>query len=630
MQEQKQLNRRALLFLLFLSIVPALTFWPGTNGTFLVDDFDNLRPISDHGGITSVENFKKFVLTGVSGPTGRPVSLASFVIDAQEWPADPHSFKRTNILIHSLNGIILFAVILKLFQLYGKRDSTALNIAFLGAALWMLHPLNTSTVLYVIQRMTELSALFSLIGIWCYLHGRQMLNSNPGTGYLWMTGGVVACGALATLSKETGVLLPFYIAAIEFTVLRSVNRPKYFFYWFIPMVAFPIAMLLGYLGTRAMGEGGYSVRSFTLYERLLTQPRILFHYIGSIFFPNSLPTLAADDIPISRGLLEPITTIPAIIAINAILIVGFASVKRFPVLALGILWFMAGHLLESTVLSLEMYFEHRNYMPMIGLIIAAVYYLHEALSTDRKKVIAVSTIVLSALTVTTWSYSTTWGDHSRLVDEWAHSQPHSARAQILLVLKTIHESGYPEALEVFNKARPNLPNTLGLDFLYTDLICVNNKLDQEWFNTLLHRAAYTNIDQYVQQSLNQLMGSIFRKNCKQIPIKGLEALVDNLLANSVTPPLEKRDAALQMVKAEIYLTNNQPIEALKAIDESFRIMPSINLALKQAHILIQGKQYDAALIQLNKAEALDRLRPKHMPSHIARINQLRKMLTNPS
>lgn len=629
MQLQQQLNLKALLFLLILVTAPIVSFWPGTTGDFLVDDYANLSPIQSYGGIRNLETFQAYVFSGVSGPTGRPLSLASFLIDAQSWPAHPYFFKRTNILIHALNGILLFAVILKLFQVMGRRDSSALNIAFIAAAIWTIHPFNTSTVLYIIQRMTELATLFTLLGIWCYLHGRQKLFTHPGPAYLWMSGGIVAFGLLAIISKETGILLPFFIAAIELTLLRQIPRPKYWAYWGIPMIGGPILLLLANMAARSINsEGSFMIRDFTLAERLMSEPRILLDYLSKIVFPMNTPTLNADDIPVSRGLFTPWTTLPAIIVINAMIIAAFVYGKRFPVLAFAVLWFMAGHLLESTVLPLELYFEHRNYLPMVGPIVALAYYLDKLLEVKRKKTVWITGVLLGVLAVTTMNHSYTWGEHSRLINTWAKEQPNSVRAQVLYSLQAIRDVNYSESLKVYNEVKGNLPENLGMDILYTDIACVNGKLTPEWFSTLLHRAENTDIDQYVQQSLNQLSSSVFNGNCKQVTLPGLEALVQALLDNKFTKPFPKRDAVLQMLIADIYLRQDKPIKALEAMDESFRIQPRFSLALQQAVVLAQGKQYDAALIQLNKAEAIDRLRPRLMPSRMNEVEALRAQINN--
>ncbi len=148
-QQQLKLITFAAFILLF--ILPLATFWPGTTGGFLLDDHDNLQPLQKYDGVKDLDTLRHFVFSGISGPTGRPVSLLSFLIDSQTWPAEPFSFKLTNILIHIFNGLLIFAIVLKLFHLFGRNKKSALTIAFLSAAIWVVHPLHTSTVLYVIN-----------------------------------------------------------------------------------------------------------------------------------------------------------------------------------------------------------------------------------------------------------------------------------------------------------------------------------------------------------------------------------------------------------------------------------------------------------------------------------------------
>ena len=110
---------------------------------------------------------------------------------------------------------------------------------------------------------------------------------------------------------------------------------------------------------------GYEVRDFTIAERLLTQPYILGHYLSCIFFPNiSSMGLYLDDFAIRS---------PALwsnwLGITAVFIAIFSALywrKQKPIIAFAVLWYFACHALESSVIPLEMAFEHRNYLALIG------------------------------------------------------------------------------------------------------------------------------------------------------------------------------------------------------------------------------------------------------------------------
>ena len=133
----------------------------------LLDDYVNLSPMGENGGVNNLQNFLRFVFGNSSGPTGRPVSMISFLIDAQDWPPRVAAFKYTNILMHTLNGVVLSWFALTLFQLLGLDSKRSSLLALLLSALWLLHPLNSTTTLYVIQRMTQLMTLFTLAALLC-------------------------------------------------------------------------------------------------------------------------------------------------------------------------------------------------------------------------------------------------------------------------------------------------------------------------------------------------------------------------------------------------------------------------------------------------------------------------------
>ncbi len=179
----------ASLFIIILLVTIAL-YWPGLNSPFIFDDMPNLNPIGKYSDLGTWRDMILFILQGDSGPTGRPVSLASFYLDDSSWKgASATDFKYTNLMIHLLNGVLIFWVSLKTAAYLNFSDTHKHLFALLAAALWLLHPIQINTVLYVVQRMTQLSTLFILTGILCYLHGRELLQKKPKKAWLWLIGG---------------------------------------------------------------------------------------------------------------------------------------------------------------------------------------------------------------------------------------------------------------------------------------------------------------------------------------------------------------------------------------------------------------------------------------------------------
>jgi len=368
---------KALLALLALLLLSSWVYWPGLTGPLLLDDYRNLTPLDAGGGVTDLESLLTFVFGNTSGPTGRPVSMLSFLIDAQSWPPLVASFKYTNIMIHLLCGLVLFWLCLLLFRHFLPASRNNTWLALLVCALWLLHPLNVSTTLYVVQRMTQLMTLFALASLLCYVAGRICLSDRPRQSLLLLLMALFPFGLLSVLSKENGALLLLLIVIMEATLFAAAPKTKWFTIWFRLGVALPIVIMAAYLlYSFPDAAANYDIRSFSLDERLLTQLRIVSMYIFEIMLPNTLDAgLFHDDIQVSTSLFNPLSAVVSALFIGALLLSAFAFRRKQPMYSFAVLWFFAMQLLESTYMPLELYFEHRNYMAMIGPLVATVWYL---------------------------------------------------------------------------------------------------------------------------------------------------------------------------------------------------------------------------------------------------------------
>lgn len=371
------------LFAVF--VLCAMAYLGGLHGGFLFDDFQNivnnswlLRPAG------SADRWLAIALSSGSGMLRRPLSMLSFGLNVDWFGMNPFAFKTVNFAIHLLNGGLVYAlgrrlVVPLLGSIHLDRIIRPEYLALLATGLWLLHPLNVSGVIYIVQRMNELAALFTLAGLLCYVEGRQrMLRDEP--GLLLALAGLVAFGLLAVLSKEDGALIVAYALVIETTCYRfgaSQPRQKQEMKAFFGLtVALPIALFMIYLAFHPqwlLGPGGYLTRDFTLYQRLLSEPRILCDYLLWIFVPvPAWMGLFHDDIITSTGLFNPVTTVLSIAFLLAWVAMAWKLRRRSPGLAFAVAWFLIGHAMESTILPLELVFEHRNYLPMAGLLLGVV------------------------------------------------------------------------------------------------------------------------------------------------------------------------------------------------------------------------------------------------------------------
>lgn len=174
----------------------AVVYVRGLFGGFLFDDFgaivDNPALRNIDGSIT---RWLAAALSSDSGWLRRPISMLSFGLDTLLFGVDPLPFKINNLIVHLVNGLLLYALAKRLIPRLGVvGDASRIRlVALVAMALWLLHPLNVGSVTYVVQRMNLLAVMFMLAGLICYASGRErMLRGEP--GFVPAFGGIALFG----------------------------------------------------------------------------------------------------------------------------------------------------------------------------------------------------------------------------------------------------------------------------------------------------------------------------------------------------------------------------------------------------------------------------------------------------
>lgn len=422
-------------------LLTALIYFPGLSGPFIFDDYPNIVNNKLLWGNFEepwdLGTLRVAAFSSGSGLLQRPISMASFALNLLLFGQGPYSFKAANLAIHLINGLILGAFLILLFNAYRKRWATNLDsslsygIALAIAAAWLVLPINLTAVLYIVQRMTSLSALFSLLALICYVRGRIRLLAGQ-IAYPFIILGVVFFGVLSVFSKESGALLPIYMLVIEVTIFRFKNKKNqydklllssYFLLLVVPCLA-------GLIWITANGIfSAYEGRLFNLPQRLFTEIRVLLLYIKWILLPSPQDlSLYHDDIIISQDLFSPPSTFFCLLAILGLLVVAFKQYNQRPLITLGIFWFFGGHLMESTIIPLELIFEHRNYLPSIGLLIAILPLLITEVPSGISRVIRLSIIgIIITYSCITWLRANDWQSIVDLTAQEAYRNPDSPR-----------------------------------------------------------------------------------------------------------------------------------------------------------------------------------------------------------
>lgn len=453
-------RKKSFIFLLLALTLTTLVYFPGLKGGFLFDDLPNLGEMTRYGDMTIWDNAKQFIFNGFSGPTGRPISLATFWLTASSWlEGNAFPFKLINLFIHLFCGVILFFITKLLLKEYKYEEHKSIWIALFATSLWLLHPMFVSTTLYVVQRMTQLSLLFSLLGILGYLYGRALLIQKPLTAYIWMTLSIGIGTILATFSKENGALLPLLILVIEFCNPDRSQKPLW--QWRFICLWLP-SILITYIVLKEINFSAnpWPSRNFNQVERLMSEARIVIEYLFRLYIPQiEGKGLYQDGYQVSRSLFNPISTIFSIVFLSILFISAFVLRKKFPLYALAILFFFAAHWMESTFLGLELYFEHRNYAAAIFIFLplaAELYWLSEKIKP--KLVVLIGCFIITIVSVMTLQRAQLWSDTQRLKLYWAQNNPDSPRAQVDLARYLLAQGEEEQAnhlLEQTLKRRPD-------------------------------------------------------------------------------------------------------------------------------------------------------------------------------
>ena len=486
--------------LVLLLALTALVYWPGLSGPFVFDDHPNiLTNPKVHAETLDLETLKRAANAYEPGSIGRPLATISFAVDYYFGKDNPWGYKVSSLIVHLINTLLVFLLLRSVVRLPRVGNKDNLLFCFTVALLWAVHPLQISTVLYVVQRMETLSLTFVLLGLIAYLRGR-VKQGEGNRGWPWLVASAFLAG-LGLLSKETAVLFPAYAFALELTVLRfdakSPQTQRFLKWAYTALFLLAAILFFGSVLPQYASDNAFSGRDFTLYERLLSQLRILPMYLGQMLLP--LPgTLSFyyDDFIKSTGLLSPITTLLGGIFLVSLFTAGWLLRKRLPLVALGIFWFFAAHLLTSNVFSLELAFEHRNYFALLGVLIAVGDLVRRIHVRDGPaiKYVGVGAIVL-AFGVLGAVRAATWGNELLMATEMVTDNPQSPRASSDLAALYIALSGgepgtpfYGLGEQEFERGAA-LPNASPLpeQGLILMAATTGQPVKDEWWARLIHK-----------------------------------------------------------------------------------------------------------------------------------------------
>lgn len=429
--------------LLLLSVFVSFLYYDTLNGPFAFDDFRNISK-NDALHIPDL-SFKSLYSAGFdSYAYRRPIANISFALNYYVHTNNPLGYRVVNIGIHLLVGVLLYFFVnltLNLAIFKGKYP-LAQQIALFTALIWLLHPVATQSVAYIVQRMTSLATMFYLLSLVLYIQARLMQGVSR---WLCFFGAILA-GALAVGSKEIAATLICMIFLYEWFFFQDLSKA-----WLKRFIPILVVIFVGFAWLLWLQKpwNSYTHRPFDLLERLLTEMRVLMQYISLWFLPIPSRLNLDHDFIISKSLFNPITTLYSLMSLLSILSIIILSARKHRLLAFCLLWFLGNLVIESTIMPLEIIFEHRTYLPFIGLALLTVLLLYQYVERYYIALIILS-VICALLSWGTYQRNKVWVDAQSLWSDVVLKSPNKSRGHNNLGMSYLAKDEYQAALSEFD------------------------------------------------------------------------------------------------------------------------------------------------------------------------------------
>jgi protein O-mannosyl-transferase len=430
-----------------------------------LDDFHSFI----HEPLVKIQNWSAgslLLLSQTKFGLKRWIPMITFSWDIKMSNGELFSLHLTNLLIHFASFLAVFFCAYQI-MVYPRQASQAERClpppraaAIWVAGLWALHPAQTNAVTYIVQRMASLVALFSLLSVAFYVAARarsvNRIRYDARALLLYLC--CLITMAMAFVSKENSAILPILLVCTEIWFFQKdllghflkIVRTHYFLSTAAILVA--VAVLAVNLPQFLVG---YEGRHFTLGQRLLTESRVVIWYLSSLIWPHPSRFSLEHDVELSTSLVHPLSTLFAVLF--WCVLIGWIMVRRrkYPLVTYGLLWFILNLVIESTIIPLELVFEHRMYLSSLGLILSLVLMLYSTLRFLLPKVSSKDfgtlswcafAIFASLLTLATFERNQAWQDVVTLNRDNVAKAPNNPRAHANLAVALSRTGIYEEAI----------------------------------------------------------------------------------------------------------------------------------------------------------------------------------------
>jgi tetratricopeptide (TPR) repeat protein len=436
------------------AILVVFVYMGALPGPFVFDDEANITD-NRYIRMTTLSWDQAYAAAFKSPISNRPVANLSLALNYFFNGYNVVGFRFVNLLIHITNGFLLFALARATLQtpaMAAYTEKAGIAAAF-AAAAWLVHPLHTQSVAYIVQRMTSMAVMFYLLSMLCYAKARLATAAGRRAG---LYAGCALAGLLALGSKEIAATLPVFLLLYEWYFFQVLDKS-----WlrrFLPGIAMAgvltAVISLVFIGGRNPFDqilSPYAGGDFSAWQRVLTQLRVVCVYVGLLLWPDPSRLNLDYDFPVSASLLAPPSTLAALLVIAAALFLSFRLARREPLVSFAILWFFGNLVIESSVIRLETVFEHRTYLPSVMPVAAFAAFWFKRI---RLKWVAVGLLSIVAAGWAGWTYqrNQVWGDAVTLWRDCIAKSPLKPRPYNNLGVALIEKGRLAESEPFFQKA----------------------------------------------------------------------------------------------------------------------------------------------------------------------------------
>jgi tetratricopeptide (TPR) repeat protein len=438
--------------LVVLMAAGGLAYANSFRGVFVFDDRLEIR---DNPAIRSLWRPLEAMFGGVGLPR-RPLPYLTFAVNYAWGGLDVVGFHAVNVAIHLAAAVVLYDVVRRTLEsprLSSRYGTVAGPMALAVAVLWVVHPLNTQAVTYIYQRMESMMSLCYLLTLASFVRGAVSQSPSP-----WLTASVAWCGT-GMACKEVMVTAPVLMLLYDRTFIATDwqdiirQRRRYYF-----ALAATWLILVAVVRCQAARYGELESPLHTPLGYAVNQSAVILHYLRLACLPWGL---CLDYDWQARTIFE---LLPSLAIVTAMLLaVGWAVAKRPCAGFLGIAFFLILAPSSSILPVDELAFEHRMYLPLAVISVAAVIVGHElvaAIAARKKRFRAVApwigggatAVAAVALIAATWTRNT---DYRSFVGMWTDvvaKAPGNAKAWKNLGLGLAEEGRFEESIVTFQKA----------------------------------------------------------------------------------------------------------------------------------------------------------------------------------